>query len=63
MGSRYGGAITAALFLREFVGDYPWIHCDIAGPVTTDKPSGFYVKGATGHGVLSFLELVRRYEK
>jgi leucyl aminopeptidase len=63
MGSRYGGAITAALFLREFVGDCAWIHCDIAGPVTTDKPSGFYVKGATGHGVLSFLELVRRYEK
>lgn len=63
MGSRYGGAITAALFLREFVGDVAWIHCDIAGPVTTDKPSGFYVKGATGHGVLSFLELVRRYEK
>ena len=31
-GDRYGGSITAALFLREFVGDTPWIHCDIAGP-------------------------------
>jgi len=62
MGSRYGGSITAALFLREFVGDYPWIHCDIAGPVMADKPSGFYVKGATGHGVLSFLRLVEHYE-
>ena len=60
MGSRYGGSITAALFLREFVGDYPWIHCDIAGPVTSDKPMGFYNKGATGHGVLSFLRLVER---
>jgi leucyl aminopeptidase len=37
------------------------VHCDIAGPVTTDKPSGFYVKGATGHGVLSFLRLVEKY--
>jgi leucyl aminopeptidase len=60
MGSRYGGSITAALFLREFVGDVPWIHCDIAGPVVSDKPTGFYVKGATGHGVLSFLALVEK---
>jgi leucyl aminopeptidase len=61
MGSRYGGSITAALFLREFVGDYPWIHCDIAGPVTSDKPVGFYPKGATGHGVLSFLRLIEKF--
>ncbi|MFI5300553.1 MAG: leucyl aminopeptidase [Polyangiales bacterium] len=63
MGSRYGGSITAALFLREFVGDLPWIHCDIAGPVTSDKAVGFYNKGATGHGVLTFLELVERFAK
>jgi len=61
MGSRYGGSITAALFLREFVGDVPWVHCDIAGPVTSDKPVGWYPKGATGHGVLSFLRLVERW--
>ncbi|MEO7095861.1 MAG: leucyl aminopeptidase [Polyangiales bacterium] len=60
LGSRYGGSITAALFLREFVGDVPWIHCDIAGPVVSDKAVGFYVKGATGHGVLSFLELIEK---
>jgi leucyl aminopeptidase len=60
MGARWGGSITAALFLREFVGDLPWIHCDIAGPVTADKPAGFYVKGATGHGVLSFLAFVEK---
>jgi leucyl aminopeptidase len=59
-GSRYGGSITAALFLREFVGDVPWAHFDIAGPVTTDKPSGFYVKGATGHPVLTFLRMIER---
>ncbi|MGZ3418271.1 MAG: leucyl aminopeptidase [Polyangiales bacterium] len=61
MGSRYGGSITAALFLREFVGDKPWIHCDIAGPVLSDKPVGWYPKGATGHGVLSFLRFVERW--
>jgi len=61
MGSRYGGSITAALFLREFVGDRAWIHCDIAGPVVSDKPTGFYPKGATGHGVLSFLRLIERW--
>lgn len=61
MGSRYGGSITAALFLREFVGDYPWIHCDIAGPVLSDKPMAWFGKGATGHGVLSFLQLVERW--
>jgi leucyl aminopeptidase len=61
MGSRYGGSITAALFLREFVGDLPWVHCDIAGPVLSDKPTGFYPKGATGHGVLSFLRFIERW--
>ena len=63
LGSRYGGSITAALFLREFVGDVPWVHCDIAGPVVSDKPTGFYVKGATGHGVLTFLELIEKLAK
>jgi len=57
-GERYGGSITAALFLREFVGDAPWIHADIAGPVLADRASAFYPKGATGHGVLTFVELV-----
>ncbi|MBL8720771.1 MAG: leucyl aminopeptidase [Myxococcales bacterium] len=61
MGTRYGGSITAALFLREFVNDLPWIHCDIAGPVMSDKPNGFYNKGATGHGVLTFLRLVEKW--
>lgn len=61
MGTRYGGSITAALFLREFVNDLPWIHCDIAGPVMSDKASGFYNKGATGHGVLTFVRLIEKW--
>jgi leucyl aminopeptidase len=60
-GDRHGGSITAALFLREFVGSSRWVHCDIAGPATTDRPSAWMQsKGATGHGVLTFLALVER---
>jgi leucyl aminopeptidase len=55
---RWGGSITAALFLREFVGDLPWIHVDIAGPSMASKPYGLYSKGGTGHGVLTFLRLI-----
>lgn len=58
VGDRWGGSITAALFLREFVGDTPWIHVDIAGPSMSNKVYDVYSKGGTGHGVLTFLELI-----
>ncbi|HEY7659028.1 MAG TPA: leucyl aminopeptidase [Actinomycetota bacterium] len=48
VGKRFGGAITAAMFLREFVGDTPWVHLDIAGPAFTDRPGDYWPKGATG---------------
>jgi leucyl aminopeptidase len=57
-GERWGGSISAALFLREFTSGIPWIHCDVAGPVLADRPRGSYPKGGTGHGVLTFLHLV-----
>ena len=57
-GGRYGGAITAALFLQEFVGETPWAHIDIAGPFMTDKTSGALVKGATGFGVRTLVRFV-----
>ena len=50
-GGRFGGAITAALLLQEFVGDNKWMHLDIAGPARSDNR-----KGATGFGVLSLYE-------
>jgi leucyl aminopeptidase len=56
-GNRYGGAITAALFLAEFVNDTPWVHIDIAGPRISNKESGYIVKGATGFGVRTLIEL------
>ncbi len=58
---RWGGSITAALFLREFVGDSPWIHIDIAGPSMYHRASGIYPKGGTGHGVLTYLKLIEAY--
>ena len=47
-GGRYAGTITAGLFLKEFVGDTPWVHLDIAGPAWTDKPLPYTPKGGTG---------------
>ena len=57
-GDRWGGSITAALFLREFVAKVPWIHCDIAGPALSERARGVVPKGGTGHGVLTFLRFV-----
>jgi leucyl aminopeptidase len=48
VGKRWGGAITAALFLAEFVGDTPWVHLDIAGPAFADKGNDLGPKGGTG---------------
>jgi leucyl aminopeptidase len=60
-GDRSGGSITAALFLREFGGAGPWVHCDIAGPAAIDRPHAWMLsKGATGHGVLTFLSLIEQ---
>ena len=60
-GDRWGGSISAALFLREFIGTVPnWVHCDIAGPAMGDRIRGWDPKGGTGHGVLTFLSLVDR---
>ncbi len=50
-GGRWGGAITAAQFLAEFVGDTPWAHIDIAGTARSEKEHGYVVKGATGVSV------------
>lgn len=51
VGSRWGGAITAAMFLEKFVGDTPWVHIDIAGPAYLEKGGDWYPKGGTGFGV------------
>lgn len=58
-GARYGGAITAALFLSRYVGDDDWAHLDIAGPARWRETAGDQVKGASGVGVRTLVELAR----
>ncbi len=57
---RWGGAITAAKFLQEFVGDTPWAHLDIAGPAFLDTAKNYIDAGATGVMVRTLVELVDR---
>lgn len=57
-GSRAGGAISASLFLKQFVKETPWLHLDIAGPVWTDKDTGYNNAGGTGFGVRTLVNWV-----
>ncbi len=60
-GGRYGGSITAAMFLKEFVGETPWIHLDIAGTAWHEDGKAWCAKGPSGIGVRSLVEWVRSY--
>jgi leucyl aminopeptidase len=62
-GSRYGGATTAAMFLKEFVGDTPWIHLDIAGTAWIDDQKPWQSKGPSGVAVRTITEWVRSYAR
>jgi leucyl aminopeptidase len=55
------GGISAALFLRHFVGEVPWAHLDIAGPARCEKPYAEVSQGATGFAARTLVELVRGY--
>jgi leucyl aminopeptidase len=61
-GGPFAGTITAALFIREFVEDKPWLHIDIAGTALRDGESGMYSVGATGVGVRLITQLLREME-
>lgn len=56
-GIKYGGGIGAALFLEEFMTDAPWVHIDIAGPAFVDDTEHYILKGGTGYGVRTLIEL------
>jgi leucyl aminopeptidase len=58
VGGRLAGAITAAQFLAEFVGDTPWVHLDIAGTSESKKERAYLIKGATGVPVRTLVNLV-----
>lgn len=57
-GPRGGGAITGAMFLKQFIKETPWAHMDIAGPVWADKENGWNNSGATGYPVRTLVQWV-----
>ena len=59
-GDRYGGAITAGLFLKTFAKDTPWVHVDIAGPASISSARPSQPKGGTGFAVASIIEYATR---
>ncbi len=60
-GTRWGGAISAAMFLKEFVGETPWVHLDIAGCAWNEDVKPWIGKGPSGIAVRSIIEWVRGY--
>ncbi len=63
IGGPYAGVITAALFLREFVGDVPWAHLDIAGPMDSDGDDGWLNRGATAYGTRLLIDFCANFKK
>ena len=61
VGGPYAGATTAAIFLSEFVGDVPWAHIDIAGPMNVDGDTGWKSKGATGFGTRLLIDFATTF--
>lgn len=58
-GGRFGGTITAGLFIGSVVGSTPWVHIDIAGPSWSEENSGYLSKGATGFGTRLLYQLAK----
>ncbi len=61
IGGRPAGSVTAAWFLRDFVGETPWIHLDIAGTAWLDDAKPHLAKGASGVGVRTFVKLAESW--
>jgi leucyl aminopeptidase len=59
-GGRWGSALTAGIFLQQFVADTPWVHLDIAGTAWLEKDTAWQMKGATGVMVRTLVELATR---
>jgi leucyl aminopeptidase len=60
-GGRYGGAVTAAMFLKEFAEETPWIHLDIAGTAWMEENKAWIAKGPSGIAVRTLVEFVRDF--
>jgi leucyl aminopeptidase len=62
IGGRYGGACSAAMFIKEFVGDTPWVHVDVAGTAWLDDATPYLAKGPTGQPIGSFVNLAMNWK-
>ena len=63
VGGPEAGAITAALFLEEFVGTVPWAHLDIAGPMWANCDAGWLNRGATAYGTRLLIDLATNFKR
>lgn len=63
VGGRWAGAITGAMFLKQFIGPYPWVHLDIAGTAMMEEVSDYSGKGGSGVGVRLLIDLLRHWKK
>jgi leucyl aminopeptidase len=61
VGGRWGGAITAAFFLKQFVGTMPWVHLDIAGTAILEESGPYAPRGGSGVGVRLLTDYLRHY--
>jgi len=61
VGGRWAGAITAALFLKKFVGEYKWVHLDIAGTAILEEDLPYVLKGGSGVGVRLLIEFLQKW--
>ncbi len=62
IGGRYGGACSAAMFIKEFVGDTPWVHVDVAGTAWLDEAKPWMAKGPTGIPLGTFVNLAMNWK-
>ena len=63
VGGRWAGAITGAMFLKNFIGAYPWVHLDIAGTAMMEEASEYIPKGGSGVGVRLLVDFLRHWKK
>jgi len=63
VGGPDAGAITAALFLDEFVSGIPWAHLDIAGPMWAEADANWLQRGATAYGTRLLVNLAENFKK
>jgi leucyl aminopeptidase len=61
VGTRWGGAVTAAMFLKEFADTTPWVHLDIAGTAWLEEAKPFLAKGPTGVAVRTLASLAANW--